>query len=70
MLTFIVPIKSRKIANSWTLVSQLAERTLRSICNQTSSNFRVVVVCNEKPDIQFEHPHIDYIQVDFLIPRC
>ena len=68
MLVFIVPIKSAKISRNWALVGQLFERCLRAICKQTSPNFRVVVVCNEKPDIQFSHPHVHYVEVDFPPP--
>lgn len=68
MLAFIIALKSKTISNSWTLVSNLLERTLRSICNQTSQNFVVVVVCHEKPDIQFKHSKIHYITVDFKPP--
>jgi hypothetical protein len=68
MLTFIVPVKSRKLTSSWQLLSKLLERTIRSICNQTSPNFRVVVVCNEKPDVKFVHPHVHYVEVDFPPP--
>ena len=69
MLTFIIPVKSQEIANSWSLLSRLLERTLRSACNQTSANFKVVVVCNQRPDVQFTHPNIHYIEVDFPSPR-
>lgn len=68
MLVFIIPVKNRKISKSWDLLSKLFERCLKSVCNQTSPNFRVVVVCNEKPDTQFDHPHIHYVNVDFLPP--
>jgi hypothetical protein len=68
MLVFIMPVKSKKIANSWEIVSKLVERCVKSACNQTSPNFRVVVVCNEKPNIQFQHPHVYYVEVDFPVP--
>ncbi|MDJ0900335.1 MAG: glycosyltransferase family A protein [Xenococcus sp. MO_188.B8] len=68
MLVFIIPVKSAKISNSWERVCRLFERTIRSVCNQTYSDFRVIVVCHEKPDIKFEHPNITYISVDFLPP--
>ena len=68
MLVFIVPIKSAKLSRSWSLSSRLFERCLRSICQQTSQNFRVVVVCNERPEIQFSHPNVHYIEVDFPPP--
>lgn len=69
MLGFIIALKSKKISKSWPQVSKLLERTLKSICNQTSDRFFVVVVCNEKPDIQFHHPAISYFIVDFPPPN-
>ena len=68
MLVFVIPLKSAKVSDSWQQVSKLFERTIRSVCNQTSPNFKVVVVCHERPDIKFEHPNITYIEVDFPIP--
>ena len=68
MLVFIVPLKSAKISRSWSLSNRLFERCIRSICRQTSDTFRVVVVCNERPEIPFSHPHVHYIEVDFPPP--
>ena len=69
MLAFIVPLKSRRVAKSWDYVSRLFERSLRSMCNQTSPDFKVVVVCHERPEIQFHHPAVSYIEVDFPVPK-
>ncbi len=68
MLVFIIPLKSSRVSSSWNLVCQLFERTLRSVCNQTSSQFKVIVVCHELPEIEFTHPHVTYLQVTFPIP--
>jgi hypothetical protein len=68
MLVFIVPLRSARVSSSWPHVCKLLERTLRSICNQTSSEFKVFVVCHEKPEIKFWHPSINYIEVEFEIP--
>ncbi|MBD0265677.1 MAG: glycosyltransferase family 2 protein [Tolypothrix sp. Co-bin9] len=68
MLVFLIPIKSSKVATSWTELSKLFERCLRSVCNQTSSEFQVIVVCHERPEISFHHPQVHYIEVDFPIP--
>ena len=56
MLVFLIPIKSYKIANSWIELSKMIERCLGSVCNQTSLEFKVIVVCHERPDINFYHP--------------
>ncbi|TYQ26949.1 glycosyltransferase family 2 protein [Pseudanabaena sp. UWO311] len=69
MIVFIVPLKSALTSSNWHLVSQLFERSIKSICNQTSSDFKAIVVCHELPDITFQHPNVDYIQVDFPMPN-
>lgn len=68
MLLFVIPLKSAKVSQSWELVSKLFERTLKSVCNQTSSDFKVIVVCHEKPQIEFDRPNIIYLEVDFPVP--
>jgi hypothetical protein len=65
MLVFVIPLKSSQVSKSWERVTQLFERCLKSVCHQTSPNFRVIVVCNEQPQINFNHPQITYIEVDF-----
>ena len=69
MLVFIIPIKSSKVATSWPELCKLFERCLRSVCNQTSQEFRVVVICNEKPNIEFHHSKVTYLESDFPVPK-
>ncbi|MCT7980655.1 glycosyltransferase family A protein [Laspinema olomoucense] len=68
MLVFLVPLKSQEKSASWEKVCLLFERTARSICNQTCSDFQVIVVCNQRPTINFSHPKIKYLEVDFPYP--
>ena len=68
MLAFIIPIKSARISRDWARASRLFERCLRAVCQQTSPSFRVVAVCNERPVIEFTHPHVHYVEVDFPPP--
>jgi hypothetical protein len=68
MLTFIIPLRSFQVSKSWEKVSKLLERTLQSVCGQTGGDFRAIVVCHEKPEIQFSHPGICYAEVDFAVP--
>ncbi|MDX1364919.1 hypothetical protein [Arenibacter latericius] len=70
MIIFIVPIKSAQISTNWEVFSILVERTMRSICQQTSSNFKVIAVCHEIPQLNFQHPSLEYIQVDFDPPTA
>ncbi|MBD2359863.1 glycosyltransferase family 2 protein [Anabaena minutissima FACHB-250] len=68
MLVFVIPLKSQYISQSWARVCKLFERTIKSTCNQTTDEFRVIVVCNEKPNIEFTHKNIIYIERDFVLP--
>ena len=70
MLVFIIPVKSKKAATSWTELCILFERSLRSVCSQTSPEFQVIVVCNERPEIEFTHPQVQYLDVDFPVPEA
>jgi hypothetical protein len=62
MLAFIVPFKSVQVAGSWDSACRLLERTLRSICRQTNTDYIIIVICHEIPDICFIHPAIFYVQ--------
>ncbi|MEP0751500.1 hypothetical protein NDA03_04640 [Trichocoleus sp. Lan] len=37
--------------------------------NQTSPDFRAIIVCHKKQNIEFNHPHITYIEVDLPPPN-
>ena len=69
MIVFIIPLKSRQVSRDWVKVCWLLERTVRSIVNQTSENFRLIIVCHERPEISIEHPAINYVEVDFSPPK-
>ncbi len=68
MLVFVIPLKSKLVSRSWPTVSDLFRRTLESICQQTSTNFKVIVACHEKPSVGFEHDSVEYIIVDHSPP--
>jgi hypothetical protein len=70
MMVFIIPVKSKQAATSWSELCKLFERSLRSVCSQSSSEFRVIVVCNERPEIAFHHPQVQYLDVDFPVPEA
>jgi len=67
-LLFVVPLASPNAVSSWHQVEQLFERTLRSICGQTSPNFAVVVACHERPRIGFDHHAVQFLEVDKEVP--
>lgn len=68
MLTFVVPLQSPQASKDWALVSQLARRCLATLLNQTSDQFRVLLVCNEPPvDVPVDS-RLTTIQRDFPLP--
>ncbi len=69
MLIFLTCIRHPDSSNNYELVSQLFENCARSACNQSNNNFKLIVVCNEKPEISFSHEQIIYHVVDFPIPH-
>ncbi|HEY9630754.1 MAG TPA: hypothetical protein V6C84_25945 [Coleofasciculaceae cyanobacterium] len=69
MIVFIIPVKSKQAATSWSELCKLFERSLRSVCSQTSTDFKVLIVCNERPEIAFDHPHVQYLDVNFPVPE-
>ena len=64
MLIFLIPLKSKETANSWAIVSELLSKTLRSILNQKCKEFKVIVICNQMPDMAIVHASIHYLQID------
>ncbi len=68
MLVFVIPLQSQARAQSWSKVCLLLERCLRSVCGQKSDRFRVIVVCNERPKLEFQHPQVEYICVNYPLP--
>ena len=68
MLVFIIPIRHPNSSISYARAGTLLEDTLRSVCNQTDQNFRVVVVCNKTPAISYEKRYVEFIEVDFASP--
>lgn len=68
MIVFIVPVKSKKVSGNWESFIKLFERSIKSICNQTSKDFRVIVSCHEAPEIEFENERVHYHKVSFPPP--
>jgi hypothetical protein len=65
MIGFIVPITPKEYSKDWHLANLLLERTVRSICNQTSRDFKLIIVYTDKPEIRFIDDNIHYIPYPF-----
>jgi hypothetical protein len=69
MLVFVMALQSPAASKNWERVSTLCERSLRSACAQTTDAFRIILVCTEKPKINFENPNLRIIEENFSTPR-
>lgn len=68
MIGFIVPFRPIQNSKDWENDSALLAKTLRSICNQTSPDFKVYVIYHDLPANQFHHPNLQYVA--FPYPFC
>jgi|GEM_PF-2027073 len=69
MIAYTISLKSKQVSTNWKHVCSLLERTLNSIYNQSDQDFKVVIVCHEKPKLELSYPNLIYYQVDFLPPK-
>jgi hypothetical protein len=69
MLCFIMALKSPAASANWSVVERLFEQTLISVCSQTDSDFRVIVVCNQVPRLQSPpHASVQFLVRDLPVP--
>lgn len=69
MIAFTIALKSKQVSRNWKYTCSLLERTLHSIYNQTNKDFKVIIVCHEKPTLSSSYPDIIYYQVNFPPPE-
>ncbi len=61
MLCFLIPLKSAAVANDWERVCNIFEATLRSAYHQTDPDFRILVICHEKPILKGVYNRLDLV---------
>ena len=69
MLIFIVPLRSPETCSNWKRISLLCNETLKSLTQQDSTQYRVILVCNSLPLNFVPHQHISVVQEPFSIPN-
>lgn len=69
MLMFAIVFRHPDTCRNYEHTSMLLERTLNSLSNQSSKNFRAIVVCNKTPEFNSLHPNVEFREVDFPIPK-
>ncbi len=69
MLVFVTAVKHPDNSESYDGVWRLLNNTLYSVCNQDNSDFRVIVVCDQKLPLfhhqELIHKYTDFIEVNF-----
>ncbi len=69
MLVFVTAVKHPENSKSYEDVWQLLNNTLYSVCSQTDTDFRVVVVCDKKMPLfhnaKLINTYTNFIEVDF-----
>jgi len=65
MIGFIVPVKPKSVSKDWAYDNLLLERTAKSICAQIDQAFRLLIVYNDFPQINFSHPNIIFVHYPF-----
>jgi hypothetical protein len=68
MIVFLTSIRNPLNTNDYSRVERLFDISVQSVCSQTSADFRVVVVCNQRPQVSCQDPRIHYHVVDFPPP--
>lgn len=69
MFVFIVPLRSPETCSNWEEVSSLCNSTLKSIMQQDSNNYRILLVCNLPPLDFTPNERIILVQESFSIPN-
>jgi len=65
MIGFIVPVKPKKYSKNWNLDNAILERTVKSICNQDSQDFKLIIVYSDMPEIGFSHENLHYVHFPY-----
>lgn len=69
MFYFGIPLKAKRVSANWDHVSSLLEDCLRSIFNQSDSDFRIFVACHDVPKVSFAgDPRLEFVVADFPPP--
>ncbi len=68
-MAFVIPVKSKTVSSDWTYYSSLVNRCINSICNQSNTNFKVIVACHEIPETKFNNDsRVEFLKVGFSSP--
>jgi len=73
MIIFAIPLRAKETAKNWMRVEKRFWNTIRSIFNQVGEAYRVIVACNEIPEMpemmrRICDDRLEFIELDMPIP--
>lgn len=69
MIYFLIPLRSKRSSNNWVSVEKLFNNTLASVFNQKDPDFKVIVACHEKPELESNYDdRLEFISASFKPP--
>lgn len=70
MIIFAIPFRAKETTKDWDKCVKRLNSTIRSIFNQTSNEFKVIVACNDIPLLDKEYDdRLEFIKTDIAIPN-
>lgn len=64
----IIPLRAPETTSNWLAVSKNCKRTLNSVFQSTSSDYRIVLVCHKAPDELKDDKHLQVVEMRLPIP--
>ena len=68
MMVFITSVRHPRNSHSYGRILSLLKASLESVCAQTDRDFKVIVIANQRDEIGFSHPNLEWLTVDFPPP--
>ena len=70
MFYFLIPLRSKISSKNWDIISKLFNNTIKSVCNQTDPNFKIILAYHDLPEIDREYlKKLELIKVTFPTPE-
>jgi hypothetical protein len=69
LVTFAIPLKSRRSTDDWRITQNLLAATLRSVLRQSDPRFRVIICGHDAPeDVDLSDDRIEFLEVGWKTP--
>ena len=65
---FVVPLRHPQSANNYQAVLDLLKSTVSSLLRQSDSDIKIIIACNQLPDLGIADPRLYFIEVPFDNP--